>query len=126
MINHEAAVESLKVMIKAAKADDPVSHYALEDILKYIEQFKPRPKHCRKMTIEESWSRLNLIIEEPQIPLTSGDVEALTTLREHMLAEKNRLVEQGQKLLKMADEAIEVRERLETKAQDLLREIYRL
>ena len=70
--------------------------------------------------------RLNLIIEEPQIPLTSGDIEALTTLREHMLAEKNRLGEQGQKLLKLADEAIAVRQRLETKAQDLLKEIYRL
>lgn len=126
MTTHDEVVRSLKVMIEAAKADDPISHVALEGILRYVETLKPRPDHCGSMAIDDAWSRLHLIIAEPQIPITSGDVKALTVLRDHMLAEKQRIEEKGQEVLKMIDQGLKVRERLETKAQDLLKEIYRL
>lgn len=126
MMAHDEAVASLKEAIQDIKSDEPVSYLMLENVLKYVETLKPRPEYKEPMPLVDAWTRLNLIIQEPQIPITSGDVTALKVLRDHMLNQKNSIDTQGQKLLKLMDEGIEVRKRLETKAQDLLKEIYRL
>lgn len=123
MTDHDEAVRSLKVIIEAVKDDH---HVALEDVLRYVETLKPRPDCKEPMTLDDAWSRLNLIIAEPQIPLTGCDAKALTTLRNHMLADKQRLEESTKTSRKLMQEADEIKRRLETKAQDLLKEIYRL